>query len=121
MRDPKACKQSTVEVDEVFIESNSVIDEIVTKQLRATLGKQLQMERRFTYGSFYLRMGAVGTKMIRIYYMLYIETREAEKEELELIEPPILTKFCQLKYKNTVYSVRSRVHDLFRFGIRTVF
>lgn len=47
--------------DSVFKVSNVKMEDLMTSRLRETLGKELDPVRSVNHGSFYLRMGAVGT------------------------------------------------------------
>jgi hypothetical protein len=48
--------------DDCAFEENRVLsmEDIMTNQLRVTIGKQLDPRRNTNHGSFYLRMGAIG-------------------------------------------------------------
>lgn len=60
LRTRKNVKTQT-EDDSVFDDNGLTMEDIMTTRLRVTLGKELDPRRSPNHGSFYLRMGAVGT------------------------------------------------------------
>lgn len=57
----KKCAKMEAGNDDVFQSDGLTMEDIMTTRLRVTLGKELDPRRSANHGSFYLRMGAVGT------------------------------------------------------------